>query len=153
MPENEQAYRDMVPILMDGELPAPPPIFRPEPTVIGRPELIEAVEKMLAIAPELRGRVKSIVGGHTTASMEKHMDSELPPDFFGRTNLMGIFDKGKQEIGINPSIEGHAAGSGFGLLPTLAHELLHSAGHDEYNARAGADKLFGSHQLDQLTKR
>ena len=146
----EQSWRDMVNIPLPHDpatgLPPAPPAFRPEPVVVGT-ELARAVQRLLNIAPELRGRIKSVIQGPTNASITDMINSDLPPDEFENTNLLGITDQRPKhvgEIGISPKLDNtDPTAHAYSLDDALAHEFAHIAGFSEAGAQMAGKRFRG----------
>jgi hypothetical protein len=138
-PEALDKYRVSIRQDIDPESAIPPtaPAFRPYPDVRGGPEFSRLVDTLLKRVPELRGAAKQVVHGHTDGSMKDHMYSDLPPDDFGNTNLMGVTDTNTKSIGINPNMNAPED-----LMSTLSHEYAHAAGHDDEQETRGIQNFY-----------
>lgn len=113
--------------------------FRRPPMVLGSdPDLLEAVDRLLYVAPELRGQLPSISQGHTGGSMRLHTRSGLPPDAFGESTLLGVTERGGA-IGLHPGLRSNSLDR-LGdmerghLDETLGHEAAHAVGYGEGDA-------------------
>lgn len=116
---------------------SPPPVFTPSPVVVGS-DLAQMVEKVMRMAPGLRGKTKRVQAGPTAASMYYNAQRNLPPDDFS-SPLMGAFDHKRRELHLNPTLSEQER------LSTLIHELTHSVGRDEkeaYEAGRLVPKVF-----------
>lgn len=126
--------------MFDGDLlpPVPiPPQFRREPMAVGT-QMGRAIDSLLKIAPQLRGQLPAITPGPTAASMREMVRSDMAPDRFEGTTLMGVTDKSDahyNEIGINPSLLRPSSPT-RDLEQTLVHEAKHVVGGGEGAAEA-----------------
>lgn len=149
--EEEQKLRDLwnKPVFgpevyktSEGWLPIPE-VPTQMPTIIGQ-KLVQPFMDALKIAPNLTGKVNEISFGPNRAAIDLAQQSNLDPQNIEDTTLLGQFSKWPSEgnpkkniarkIYVNPRTATPFAGA-----PTdevLAHELTHSAGHDEAVAKA-----------------
>lgn len=105
----------------------PAPIFRPDPQVIGGKRLQLAVQNLLKVAPEMRGRTSTVSAAPTSSAIQTAMASGLSPSLLPVSTLLGQRDPSDNSIWINPLYE-----DGLMTDPmetTLAHEFGHAAGH------------------------
>lgn len=112
----------------DGGLPEvePPAIFKPEPMVIGSPELARTLHEVYRLAPELRrAKVSKISTGPTRGMMDAFEGTKFGVNDFDKTNLMGSYSMIDNSIFVRPR---HHIGE---QLNTLAHELTHGMDHRE----------------------
>lgn len=131
--------KDPLDALGSPDLPAvaKPPMFRADTPVIGSREFQSAVEKILHIAPEMRGRAPVIRQG-PDASVMTMFDRDIPTathdstyGYDGHQNILGTTDNATKAVTVNPSLE-----SGQPTYyrdataePIIAHELGHVAGY------------------------
>lgn len=146
------------------ELPpvSEPPSWRPMPFFYGGPELQSTFRKILEVAPEVQGRVKSIGYKPTEGLLELMRDSDLPvpPNDWRHINILGATEPNRQDVYIHPlySMEG----SEIQRYRTMLHELSHVMGHDEPGAKRNEilserympedNKVLVDLWNDQLTK-
>jgi hypothetical protein len=112
----------------DGGMPevGPPAIFKPEPPVIGSPELARTLHEVYRMVPELRrSKVSKISTGPTRGMMDAFEDSKFGINDFDKTNLMGTYSLVDNSVFVRPR---HHIGE---QLNTLAHELTHGMDHRE----------------------
>lgn len=131
---NDPAFQPSVPMRV-----MRPPMFRTPTQVLGGSEFANDVERLLTDVPELRGRVKTIQHGPTSAALGNLAESKFGPQDFGRTNLMGIYDPHQNDVGINPSLNSS-------LEPlnttTIGHEIGHSMGLYDNEKMDAFEKLI-----------
>lgn len=127
-------YAASIPPLMNGGMPAPPPMFREYPVVVGSPVLVREVNWILKVAPELRGRVSLVIEGPTLTSMDQSMRTGEPIDRY----KYGVYSRWDQSISIAYGMDE------LDLRATLAHEMAHAGGLNETQASAMSDLLYPS---------
>lgn len=129
--------------------PKAPPMFRGEPTIVGK-ELGREAEKLFSIAPNLRGKSPRVQFGPGSTAIGRLQGVGRDPLEFGRLNLLGVTRNKDKEINMNPSLGSpewlrHISMTGeYGDHPVdeiLAHEMTHAAGYDEPEADI-AEKLM-----------
>jgi hypothetical protein len=147
-PEALQILRDLFPrptpvppeiddkgnVLKPGYAPSP---LKPAPLVLGGSTLANTVDRVLKAVPGLGGSYKSIQEGPTPEVFTDIASSGLPDRTLSMqgTNLLGATTNDPtHRISINPD----NPYSGI----TVAHELSHSKGFDEAEARI-AELLYG----------
>lgn len=107
-----------------GSIP-PAPAFRKGPNVVGSPQLAKTVDDILKQFPQLRGSIHNIIGGPTAGSMRTMIHSNLKPDEFLNTTLLGVTDHSRNnEIGVSEPNK-----------YTLLHEMSHAKGQNEGGAQ------------------
>lgn len=100
-----------------------PGLFRPHTEVRGDSDFAQTVDSLFRAVPDLQGRVKTIQRGPTQAAVEALAASGFGPELFGGSNLLGIYDPTRSEIGITPSGDYEDSMGHFG---TVGHELGHA---------------------------
>jgi hypothetical protein len=138
-----QTQRTREGMLDENNLPdvAPPSWFQPDPLVVGQPGMSRAAKSLMDLDPVTKSRVSSIIQGPTHASMREMVRSDLPPDMFAGTSLLGVTDLRSMpfQVGINPGMPNDET------LDTLVHELGHVSGYGEKGAQ-GAQAVAGTLQ-------
>lgn len=102
---------------------ARPAMFQNDPIATDQ-ELGAAINALYKIAPEAKGWADKFTMGPTHAAIETYTQNGIPIERFGKTNLLGIWDRGDRDISISPlttDMEG-------GMPRTLVHETGHSVG-------------------------
>ena len=106
--------------------PAPP--FRPAPQMFTTdPQALQAMHRLLGIAPELQGRIKSVRMGPDANVIRDLWKSGLSAYDYPRSTLLGTTRLG--HITLNPGLSGSED-----IEDVLTHEAMHAAGGNERRA-------------------
>lgn len=139
---------------VDGLKVKRPAMFMADPPVVGDIEFQLMVRELQKRIPH--GDVSKIVKGHTGPSMSAHMQSGMPAESMGHSNLLGIYGLKDKSIGIRPGMEKDMT------RDTLVHELSHSRGFgeeeaerlgSEFNPPAELMDAESGRKLEELIKR
>lgn len=105
--------------------PAPP--WRTPPTVIGSPEFVKATGQFMDLAPELKGRIKSVQQYPTSGVFKSLLDSDMDFRDYDSSTLLGQFDTDTKRIFVNPML-GESVYRNHPMEKTILHELGHVSG-------------------------
>lgn len=119
------------------QVPHAPP-FRPEPLVIGSPELARVVDQIVRAVPSIRGYVNTVQSGPNENVGSMLQGTRFRPEDFGTLNLLGVTHDTRGDIAINPRLED----SDQQFLPqVLLHEFTHAAGFPDEKVPEYAETL------------
>lgn len=138
-PEEEEMRQTLSPAKpLNFEHPEAPPMFRPEPLVIGDRNLIHDAHDLMHIAPGLRDHINRIQSAPTDDVFKMYALLGVDPNQAAERNtggLLGHFGDDK-----NMYIRPRQIGDDDFQPQTLAHEAAHAAG---YSHESGMPERMG----------
>ncbi len=115
-----------------GYAPTPPQFRRASP-IIGNSQSARTADNLFKLFPNLKDSARQITIGPTEDTIHSMIESKLDPDRFSGTTLLGVANRRTKNVSINPDVADDSA--------TLLHELSHTQGKNELQARA-IEELF-----------